>query len=189
MSEAANKQLVLEYVESFNRGDMEALRRLFAPDAQIYIVRQKDDGTAVVTFGDGVNGAALQTGAGNVVVSYRFGAGAAAPPAGSITKIAKPAAGLRGVINPLAASGGADAEKTEDIRALAPKSALLLGRAVSIEEMEAAAAATPGTGSTPASPARARRRRPRASRGRRGSPAARQGLRRPPAPPRARRSR
>ena len=115
-----------------------------APDAQIYIVRQKDDGTAVVTFGDGVNGAALATGAGNVVASYRFGAGAATPPAGSITKIAKPATGLRGVINPLAASGGADAEKTEDIRKLAPKSALLLGRAVSIEDMEAAAAATPG---------------------------------------------
>jgi hypothetical protein len=115
-----------------------------APDAQVYIVRQKDDGTSVVTFGDGVNGARLPTGGGNVVASYRFGAGAASPPAASIAKIAKPAHGLRGIVNPVAASGGADAEDAEHIRTLAPRSALLLGRAVSIDDMYAAAAATPG---------------------------------------------
>ena len=32
----ANKQVVREYVDAFNRGDMEALRRLFADDALIY---------------------------------------------------------------------------------------------------------------------------------------------------------
>jgi hypothetical protein len=115
-----------------------------APDARVYIVRQQDDGTSVVIFGDGVNGARLPTGAGNVIASYRFGAGAASPPAGSITKIAKPAPGLRGVVNPIAASGGADAEKADEIRRLAPRSALLLGRAVSIQDMEAAASAVPG---------------------------------------------
>jgi steroid delta-isomerase-like uncharacterized protein len=36
MPEEANKKLVVDYVEAFNRGDMETLRRLFAPDALVY---------------------------------------------------------------------------------------------------------------------------------------------------------
>lgn len=32
----ANKQVVLAYVAAFNRGDMETLRELFAPDALVY---------------------------------------------------------------------------------------------------------------------------------------------------------
>jgi steroid delta-isomerase-like uncharacterized protein len=36
MSEERNKQVVQEYVEAFNRGDMEALSRLFTPDALVY---------------------------------------------------------------------------------------------------------------------------------------------------------
>jgi len=35
-SEEANKQIVLDYVDGFNRGDEEALRSLFAPDALVY---------------------------------------------------------------------------------------------------------------------------------------------------------
>jgi hypothetical protein len=49
--------------------------------AQVYVVRQDDEGKSVVTFGDGVNGSRLPTGQDNVVVS--FGAEAASPPAGS----------------------------------------------------------------------------------------------------------
>jgi steroid delta-isomerase-like uncharacterized protein len=36
MSEETNKQVVLEYVDAFNRGDIETLRRLFTADALIY---------------------------------------------------------------------------------------------------------------------------------------------------------
>jgi steroid delta-isomerase-like uncharacterized protein len=36
MTAEENKQLVLAYVEAFNRGDMEALIDLFAPDALVY---------------------------------------------------------------------------------------------------------------------------------------------------------
>ena len=36
MSEETNKQIVLEYVDAFNRGDLETLRTLFAPDALVY---------------------------------------------------------------------------------------------------------------------------------------------------------
>jgi predicted phage baseplate assembly protein len=112
--------------------------------AQVYIVRQDDDRESFVTFGDGVRGARLTTGVDNVVASYRFGAGAASPPAGSIAQIAKPVRGLARVIGPVAAGGGEDAEDAESIRELAPRSALLLGRAISIEDFEVAARSSPG---------------------------------------------
>ena len=35
-SEEANKQVVLDYVDAFNRGDEEALKTLFAPEALVY---------------------------------------------------------------------------------------------------------------------------------------------------------
>lgn len=115
-----------------------------APDAQVYIVRQNDDGESVVTFGDGKRGARLPSGSGNVVAYYRYGAGAASPPAGGINQLAKPVKGLKSVRNPVAASGGGDAESTTNLRAYAPRSALLLGRAVSIQDMEVAAAGVSG---------------------------------------------
>ena len=36
MNEEANKQVVLQYVDAFNRGDLERLRQLFTEDALIY---------------------------------------------------------------------------------------------------------------------------------------------------------
>ena len=109
------------------------------PEDEIFIVRQNDDGESVVTFGDGVTGARLPTGVDNVTATYRFGAGAAKPPAGAIGQLAKPVEGLRRVVNPVAAGGGADADEPKDIRANAPNSALILGRAVSVPDFEALA--------------------------------------------------
>jgi predicted phage baseplate assembly protein len=110
-----------------------------APTDQVYVVRRRDDGASVVTFGS-----PLPAGAGNVVATYRFGGGAASPPAFGITQIARPTPGLRSVVNPVAASGGADAEGPDSIRTAAPKWALLLGRAVSIDDFTAAASAIGG---------------------------------------------
>lgn len=115
-----------------------------APEDPVYVVRHTEDGETEITFGDGVRGRRLPTGRGNVVASYRFGAGAAAPPAGAIHQMARPVKGLKSVHNPLPAAGGADAEDAENLRAHAPRSALLLGRAVSIRDFEAAAAGLPG---------------------------------------------
>jgi hypothetical protein len=106
------------------------------PADRVYIVRRQDDGSALITFGS-----PLPTGVGNVVAQYRFGGGAAAPPAFGIKQIARPVAGLKSVVNPVAAAGGADAEGAESVRTAAPKTALLLGRAVSIDDFAAAAAA------------------------------------------------
>ncbi len=113
------------------------------PQEQVYIVRQNDDGESKVTFGDGVRGRRLPTGS-RVAASYRFGAGKASPPAGSIHQMAKPVKGISAVRNPVASSGGDDAEPATGLRAYAPRSALLLGRAISIPDMEAAAASVAG---------------------------------------------
>ena len=48
-------------------------------NAQVFVLREDDQGQTHVTFGDGVNGALLPTGTNNIVATYRYGAGAAAP--------------------------------------------------------------------------------------------------------------
>lgn len=109
------------------------------PQDEVFIARQNDQQETTITFGDGVTGARLPTGINNVTATYRFGGGAAKPPAGAIAQIAKPFKGLRRVVNPVAAIGGADSDRPEAIRLNAPTSALTLGRAVSIQDFEALA--------------------------------------------------
>lgn len=111
---------------------------------QVFIVRQNDEGDSFVTFGDGIRGRRLPSGVDNVVASYRFGAGRESPPAGALTQIDTPVPGLGSIRNPVAATGGADAEGPEDLRAHAPRSALILGRAVSMQDMEAVTLSIPG---------------------------------------------
>ncbi len=105
---------------------------------EIYIVRQNDAQESLITFGDGIRGRRLPTGTDNVIASYRFGAGAAVPPANTINQLAKPVKGLSSVVNPFAAAGGSDEEDAEGIRGHAPQSALLLGRAISVPDFIAA---------------------------------------------------
>jgi predicted phage baseplate assembly protein len=107
---------------------------------RVYIVRHDEEGETQVFFG---GGARLPT-AAVVTADYRFGASAAVPPAGSIAQLAKPFPGLTSVRNVLPAFGGADAESPRELAVYAPRSALLLGRAVSLLDLEAAAAAVPG---------------------------------------------
>lgn len=107
---------------------------------RVFIVRADDDERTQITFG---GGARLPTGS-RVVADYRFGAGVASPPAGTVTQISRPIKGLKSVNNPLAAYGGADREGPAELLAYAPRSALLLGRAISLVDFEAAAAGVPG---------------------------------------------
>jgi hypothetical protein len=107
-------------------------------DSQVYMVRQDDTQVSTVTFLP-----RLPTGA-VVTATYRFGAEKLSPPAGSIHEMARPVKAIKTVRNPVVASGGDDAEPASGLRFYAPRSALLLGRAISIQDMEAAAAATGG---------------------------------------------
>lgn len=106
----------------------------------VYTVRHDEAGETDIVLG---GGARAPTGAA-ISASYRFGAGAAVPPADSVKQLAQPLAGLRQVRNVLPAFGGADAEGADELRARAPASALLLGRAISLADLEVAAAQQAG---------------------------------------------
>jgi uncharacterized phage protein gp47/JayE len=73
----------------------------------------------------------LPSGVANVEVGYRFGAGAAKPPPGSIKQATTAVRDLTRVWSPLSPYGGADAEPADAIRKTAPAAMLSLGRAVS----------------------------------------------------------
>lgn len=114
------------------------------PTDEVYKLRQAEDGSTDVVFGDGEMGRRLPSGRDNILAAYRFGAGGLAPPARSITQLAKPVKGILGVTNPLAAGGGSDAEDPDDLRENAPQIALLLGRIVSLDDVQAVSASFPG---------------------------------------------
>jgi len=117
----------------------------FAQPAQanVFVISQLPDGTSQVGFGDGVNGARLPTGS-TVMANYRYGGGAASPPAGRLTTILRPQPNLAAVHNPVAVSGGADAEDPASIRVNGPASVLTFGRAISADDYETVAALAPG---------------------------------------------
>ncbi len=114
------------------------------PEEQTYTLSPGPDGGSRISFGDGKRGARVPSGVGNVRADYRYGAGAAKPPAGSIQSIAKPTKGLLSVIGPVPARGGANAETAGELRDSAPARALTLGRAVSLQDFEAMARTYPG---------------------------------------------
>lgn len=107
------------------------------PSAQVYATTNLPGGAAQVTFGDGVEGATLPTGANNIQATYRVGLGSAGNvPAATITTLVDRPVGVGGVTNPLRAIGGQDAQSVAGIRANAPLSVLTLGRAVSITDYQ-----------------------------------------------------
>jgi predicted phage baseplate assembly protein len=116
-----------------------------AASARVFVVsRSPDQAVTTVTFGDGVNGARLTSGTGNVVATYRYGSGAASPPAGRLTTISQPQPNLAAIQNPVAVSGGADPQAADDVRANAPASVFTFGRAISAVDYEVVASQAPG---------------------------------------------
>jgi hypothetical protein len=123
-----------------------------AQNARVFVVsRSPDQAVTTVTFGDGVNGARLTSGTGNVVATYRYGSGSASPPAGRLTTISAPQPNLASIRNPVAVSGGADPQAPQDVRADAPASVFTFGRAISFADYEVIAAGAPGVSRTAAS--------------------------------------
>jgi predicted phage baseplate assembly protein len=117
------------------------------PNDRVYVTRTADDGTTVVQFGDGVTGARLPTGQENVRATYRKGIGVAGMvDAGQLSLLLTRPLGVRGVTNPLAASGGADRESRDEIRENASLAILALNRIVSLRDYEDFARAFAGIG-------------------------------------------
>jgi hypothetical protein len=114
------------------------------PNAQIFITKEDEQGLTHVVFGDGVNGSRLPSGTNNVVATYRYGSGADAPAAGTLTVVMQPQPGLKSIENPMPVGGGADPDPPGKSRQLAPNSVLTFGRAVSLDDFEVIAASAPG---------------------------------------------
>jgi hypothetical protein len=107
------------------------------PRDRVFVTRRKDDGNVMVQFGDGQRGARPPTGQTNVRVVYRKGLGiSGAVSAGQLSQAIDRPAGLKAVINPAAASGGADPDTPDAARRSAPLHVRTLERVVSLQDYE-----------------------------------------------------
>ena len=107
------------------------------PGDRAYVLRTDEKGADYVQFGDGARGARLPTGSNNVRARYRkgIGAGGNVKP-GALAQLLDRPLGVKGVANPIAASGGVDPEPEEDARGSIPLGVRTLGRAVSLLDYE-----------------------------------------------------
>ncbi|HYK05715.1 MAG TPA: putative baseplate assembly protein [Thermoanaerobaculia bacterium] len=123
-----------------------------SPGAREYTTRNDDQAVTTVSFGDGVNGARIPTGKDNVRAQYRKGSGTGGNVAsGAIQVLIDNIAGVQKVMNPIASTGGADAENVAQIRGNAPDSIRTFSRAVSVTDYAALALTYPGVAKASAS--------------------------------------
>jgi len=107
------------------------------PHDRVYALRTDELGKAYVQFGDGDRGARLPTGSNNVRARYRKGIGALGNVGpGALAQLLDRPLGVKGVSNPIAASGGVDPETEHAARASIPLGVRTLGRAVSLLDYE-----------------------------------------------------
>jgi predicted phage baseplate assembly protein len=106
-----------------------------SPADRIFVTKIADDGSVFVTFGDGREGSRVMTGPDNVRATYRRGTGGSGNVRGGqiATAISRPL-GVKDVVNPIAASGGADPESRDDARTNIPVSLRALGRVISVQD-------------------------------------------------------
>jgi|HubBroStandDraft_6_1064221.scaffolds.fasta_scaffold19995_2 hypothetical protein len=89
----------------------------------------------IVQLGDGLTGAQAPTGRSNVLATYRQGIGVVGNvPAGTLKTLLDKPVGLKSVINPVAANGGADPESLNQSRTNAPNTVRTFGRIVSLQD-------------------------------------------------------
>ncbi|MDQ1436890.1 MAG: hypothetical protein QOK43_519 [Acidimicrobiaceae bacterium] len=112
-----------------------------------YVLRIDGSALTTVIAGDGVEGRRLPTGAENIRSRYRVGLGAQGNvAAGGISLLVDKPLSVRGVVNPMAATGGADAETTDQARAHVPVPIRALDRLVSTVDYASFAQAFAGVG-------------------------------------------
>ncbi len=108
---------------------------VLGPQDRGYITHTDDEAKTTVVFGDGRHGARLPTGAENIKAVYRQGIGksgnVAAP---KIDQLASRPLGVKGVRNPLPATGGADKEDRDQARRHTPLAVKALDRLVSVQD-------------------------------------------------------
>jgi hypothetical protein len=105
------------------------------PNDRNYIVKTDDSSKTTVIFGNGEKGARLPTGADNIRATYRTGIGKPGNvKEGQISLLATRPLGVKGVINPICASGGGDREERDQGRRNIPLATLALDRLVSLQD-------------------------------------------------------
>ena len=106
-----------------------------ADNERAYVTMTDDDGRTRTIFGDGRHGARLPTGHDNVSAGYRVGIGLGGNVrARQISLATTRPLGVKEVINPLRASGGADPETRNQARRNVPLAVLALDRLVSVPD-------------------------------------------------------
>ncbi|MBD1823626.1 putative baseplate assembly protein [Cyanobacteria bacterium FACHB-DQ100] len=104
---------------------------------QRYIVQIQEDGTTLLTFGDGQRGARLPSGRENISVMYRSGIGLSGQTgAGRISQKKTGPSSILGVTNPLPATGAAPRESLDSARTSVPAITRTLDRIVSLQDFE-----------------------------------------------------
>jgi hypothetical protein len=117
--------------------EAKALSALGPTDEQI-LTKTGDDDVVSVIGGNGVHGARFPTGRENLTAHYRVGIGRGGNvDADSLTLLQTKPAGVKGVRNPIRASGGADRDDPEQIRELVPYAVGALERLISIDDYAA----------------------------------------------------
>ncbi len=120
---------------------------LAGPNDHSYVLHTGPGGGESVAFGDGAHGARLPSGSENVTATYRTGAGSSGNVGpDTITQLAARPLGVRGVTNPLPATGGTDGDGPDDARAVTPLRLQALDRLVSVRDYEDFTRARAGIG-------------------------------------------
>lgn len=102
-----------------------------------FMTRTDDAGKTSVIFGNGNEGARLPTGIENVRAVYRNGIGKSGNvKAEQISLLSSKPLGVKAVVNPLPASGGADRETRDQARKNVPLGVKALDRLVSVQDYE-----------------------------------------------------
>lgn len=122
------------YVDDVEWHESDTLAGL-APTDRAFIARTDDADKTSVVFGNGRQGARAPTGAANVRAVYRNGIGSSGNvQARQISLLASRPLGVKEVINPLRASGGANREGRDQARKSAPLAVAALDRLVSLQD-------------------------------------------------------
>lgn len=105
------------------------------PKDRLYITRADDKDQTTAEFGDGKYGARLPTGIENIKAVYRIGIGTSGNvKAKQITSVVTKPLGVKEVVNPLPASGGAGREELDQARRNAPLAVMALDRLISVRD-------------------------------------------------------
>ncbi|MEH2002846.1 MAG: putative baseplate assembly protein [Nostoc sp.] len=114
--------------------EVESLTKSGSTD-HCFVTHTDKNGNTTVIFGNGVNGVRLPSGSDNIKAVYRTGIGKQGNIAAEqINQLVTRPLGLKGVINPEAATGGTDGESIDQARRNAPLGMIPLNRAVSVQD-------------------------------------------------------